>query len=47
MKRKRLIWKVAFELGLEGFRRVETGTNDFLNDKWQRGLKAGEYGKFT
>lgn len=46
MMRKNLIWKVASELGLEGFRRVDTGTNDFLNDQWQRGLKVGGYGKF-
>ena len=29
-------------LGLEGFRKVDVGTNDFLNDKWNKGLQAGE-----
>lgn len=40
-----MIWKVGFELGLEGFRKVEFGTNDFLKDKWHKDLKTGEYWK--
>lgn len=35
----------SFELGLEGFRKVEIGISNFLDEKWHRALKAGEYGK--
>lgn len=45
--KKSFIWKLDFELGLEGFRKMEIKANDFLNDKWHRGPKAGEYRKFS